>query len=59
MLKASNNDYGVIAKAFHWVFAVVIFWQLHTGLNLHNIEFLTEKGPFIWFHQITWTLIFA
>jgi hypothetical protein len=24
MLKASNNDYGVIAKAFHWMFAVVI-----------------------------------
>jgi cytochrome b561 len=43
MLKASNNDYGVIAKAFHWVFTVVIFWQLFTGLNLHNMEFLPEK----------------
>ena len=59
MLKASNNDYGVIAKAFHWVFAVVIFWQLFTGLSLHSMEFSPEKGQFIWFHQISGTLIFC
>jgi cytochrome b561 len=59
MLKASNNDYGVIAKAFHWMFAVVILWQFFTGLNLHNMEFSPEKGQFIWFHQITGTLIFC
>ena len=43
MLKASNNNYGAIAKAFRWVFALVIFWQLFTGLSLHNMGFSPEK----------------
>ena len=59
MLKATNNSYGSIAKIFHWVFAIVILWQLFTGINLHNMEFSPQKGQFIWFHQITGTFIFC
>ena len=59
MLKATNDSYGSIAKIFHWVFAIVIFWQLFTGINLHNMEFSPQKGQFIWFHQITGTFIFC
>lgn len=58
MLKASSNDYGLVAKLFHWVLAFVILWQLFTGLNLSGMEFSQEKGQFIWFHQITGTLLF-
>jgi len=47
MLKATNDSYGSIAKIFHWVFAIVIFWQLFTGINLHNMEFSPQKGQFI------------
>ena len=59
MPKATNNSYGSIAKVFHWLFAIVIFWQLFTGVNLHNMEFSPQKGQFIWFHQITGTFAFC
>lgn len=59
MLRASSNDYGLVAKLFHWVLAFVILWQLFTGLNLSGMEFSQEKGQFIWFHQITGTLLFT
>lgn len=58
-LKASNNDYGLVAKLFHWVFVIVISWQLFTGIDLHGMEFSFQKGQFIWFHQITGTLMFC
>ena len=59
MPEATNNSYGSISKVFHWVFAVVIFWQLFTGVNLHNMEFSPQKGQFIWLHQITGTFLFC
>ncbi len=59
MLRANSQDYGLIAKLFHWLLVLVIFWQLFTGINLHNMEFSPQKGQFIWFHQITGTLLFC
>jgi len=59
MMKATSSDYGLIAKLFHWILAVVILWQLFTGINLSTMEFTPQKGQFIWFHQITGTLLFT
>ena len=59
MLTASRKDYGSIAKLFHWVLAIVILWQLFTGINLHGMEFSAQKAKFIWFHQVIGTLIFS
>jgi cytochrome b561 len=59
MLKASPDSYGLIAKLFHWVLALVILWQLFTGINLNQMEPSVEKGQFIWFHQITGTFLFC
>jgi len=59
MLKATKNDYGLIAKIFHWTFALVIMWQILTGINLHNMDFSNQKAMFIWYHQFTGTFIFC
>ena len=59
MLKASPDSYGLIAKLFHWVLALVILWQLFTGINLNQMEPSVEKGQFIWIHQITGTFLFC
>lgn len=59
MIKAQGNDYGLIAKLFHWLLAALIFWQLFTGINLNGMEFSSQKAMFIWFHQISGTLLFT
>ena len=58
-MKATSSDYGLIAKLFHWILAIVILWQLFTGINLSTMEFTPQKGQFIWFHQITGILLFT
>ena len=37
--KASQNSWGLIAKIFHWLLAILLIWQIFTGINLHNMEF--------------------
>ena len=38
MYKGSQNSWGLIAKLFHWVVALLIIWQLFTGFNLSESE---------------------
>ena len=59
MIKATGNDYGLVAKLFHWFMAALIFWQLFTGINLNSMPFSSQKAMFIWFHQISGTLLFT
>lgn len=58
-LKASNNSWGLVAKIFHWFLALILFWQIFTGFNLHNMEFSQEKIGFIKIHQFIGTIIFT
>ena len=38
-LKGNENSWGLIAKIFHWTIALLLFWQVGTGISLHNMEF--------------------
>ena len=58
MYKGSSNSWGLIAKIFHWIAAVLIIWQLFTGFNLSILEFSPQKIAFIEIHKIFGTLIF-
>ena len=57
MLKGSKNSWGVVAKVFHWVVAILIIWQLFTGFNLSTLEFSPQKIAFIELHKIFGTFI--
>ena len=57
MYKGSHNSWGLIAKIFHWVVALLIIWQLFTGFNLSILEFSPQKIAFIEIHKIFGTLI--
>ena len=47
MYKGSENSWGLVAKVFHWVVAILIIWQLFTGFNLSTLEFSPQKIAFI------------
>ena len=57
MYKGSKNSWGLIAKIFHWVVALLIIWQLFTGFNLSILEFSPQKIAFIELHKIFGTFI--
>ena len=57
--KASQNSWGLIAKIFHWLLAILLIWQIFTGINLHNMEFSPAKIGFIGIHKIIGTFIFT
>ena len=57
MYKGSKNSWGLVAKIFHWVVALLIIWQLFTGFNLSILEFSPQKIVFIEFHKIFGTFI--
>ena len=57
MFKGSENSWGLIAKTFHWVTAILIIWQLFTGFNLSTQEFSPQKIFFIEIHKIFGTFI--
>ena len=59
MYKSSENSWGLIAKLFHWVVALLIIWQLFTGFNLSTLEFSPQKIAFIEYHKIFGTFIFV
>ena len=50
-LRATQNSWGLIAKIFHWLLAILLIWQIFTGLNLHNMEFSPTKIVLIEFHK--------
>ena len=41
--KGTNTSWGLIAKIFHWSIALLLFWQVATGISLHNMEFSPIK----------------
>ena len=57
MYKNSENSWGLVAKIFHWLVAILIIWQLFTGYNLSTLEFSPQKIAFIEIHKIFGTLI--
>ena len=57
MYKGSENSWGLIAKVFHWLVALLILWQLFTGYNLSTLEFSPQKIALIQFHKIFGTFI--
>ena len=57
MFKSSTNSWGLIAKIFHWVVAILIIWQLFTGFNLSILEFSPQKIIYIELHKIFGTFI--
>ena len=57
MLKSSDNSWGLVAKIFHWIVALLIIWQLFTGFNLSILDFSPQKIIFIELHKIFGTFI--
>ena len=57
MYRGSENSWGLIAKIFHWITAILIIWQLFTGFNLSTLEFSPQKIIFIEIHKIFGTSI--
>jgi cytochrome b561 len=57
MYKGSESSWGLIAKIFHWLVALLIIWQLFTGFNLSILEFSPQKIIFIELHKIFGTFI--
>ena len=58
-LKGSENSWGLLAKIFHWAIAFLLFWQVGTGISLHNMEFSPLKIGIIGSHKIFGTIIFT
>ena len=58
-LKGNENSWGLIAKIFHWTIALLLFWQVGTGISLHNMEFSPLKIGIIGSHKIFGTIIFT
>lgn len=57
MYKSSVNSWGLVAKIFHWIVALLIIWQLFTGFNLSTLEFSPQKIVFIELQKIFGTFI--
>ncbi len=57
--KGTNTSWGLIAKIFHWSIAFLLFWQVTTGISLHNMEFSPLKIGIIGSHKISGTIIFS
>ena len=59
MFIGSENSWGLVAKIFHWIVAILIIWQLFTGYNLSTLDFSPQKITFIEVHKIFGTFIFV
>ena len=59
MFIGSENSWGLVAKIFHWIVAILIIWQLFTGYNLSTLDFSPQKITFIEIHKIFGTFIFV
>ena len=57
--KGTKSSWGLIAKLFHWSIALLLFWQVATGISLHNMEFSPLKIGIIVSHKFFGTLIFT
>jgi cytochrome b561 len=57
MLKNSEEHYGVIAKSFHWIMAILIIGQLSLGLYMTGMPKGDLKKEFIGLHKGVGVLI--
>ena len=57
--KGTKTSWGLIAKLFHWSLALLLFWQVATGISLHNMEFSPFKIGIIGTHKFFGTLVFS
>ena len=57
--KGSKSSWGLVAKLFHWLLAILLFWQVATGISLHNMEFSPLKMGFIITHKFFGTIVFT
>ncbi len=57
--RGSKTSWGLVAKLFHWSIALLLFWQVGTGISLHNMEFSPLKIGIIGSHKFFGTLIFS
>jgi len=56
MLKNTRNDYGTIAKSFHWVIALLVIFMLIYGFTLE--DFSKANQPLAYnIHKLTGLLI--
>ena len=57
--KGTKSSWGLVAKLFHWSLALLLFWQVATGISLHNMEFSPLKMGFIITHKFFGTVVFS
>tara|TARA_Y100001970_G_scaffold267172_1_gene356747 strand:+ start:796 stop:1356 length:561 start_codon:yes stop_codon:yes gene_type:complete len=57
--RGTRTSWGLIAKLFHWSIALLLFWQVATGISLHNMEFSPLKIGIIGGHKFFGTLVFT
>ena len=57
--KGTKTSWGLIAMLFHWSIALLLFWQVATGISLHNMEFSPLKIGIIGSHKFFGTVIFT
>ena len=57
MYKGTENSWGLVAKLFHWIIAILVFIQIAAGINLHFMESSMQKSSFIDIHKIIGSLI--
>ena len=58
-IKGTKTSWGIVAKIFHWSLALLLFWQVATGISLHNMEFSPLKIGIIDTHKFFGTLVFS
>ena len=58
-IKGTKTSWGIVAKIFHWSLALLLFWQVATGISLHNMEFSPLKIGIISTHKFFGTLVFS
>ncbi|NQV86884.1 MAG: cytochrome b [Woeseiaceae bacterium] len=58
MLKNTGDTWGVVARTFHWVFAVIIFVQLVLGKVAEEARMSPQKlDLFVWHKSIGVTIL--
>lgn len=56
--KNSPDQYGFIAKGFHWVSALIVLGLMALGFYMVSLEFSPFKLDLYWWHKSFGTLIF-
>lgn len=51
MIKNTRDHYGIVAKAFHWVIAIMIIILIAVGFTMHNMPSSPEKYELYAMHK--------